>query len=84
VTLLRAFRDDEYLPDYGTLVIRDAWTEVSEDEEPDLPGLSESDNVAVGGFARAGAGWLFAAAEGDYSDVILEFHDSAPADDGVG
>ncbi|MBC6468805.1 DUF6042 family protein [Actinomadura alba] len=82
MALLRSFENDDYLPEFGTLMIRDAWDSDAE-EIPGLDAFEEggSDAAPCGTIARAGSGWLEAAA-GDGPHVVrLEAHDAAPPDD---
>jgi hypothetical protein len=88
VTLRSAAEDDEYLPEYGLLVIRDHY-EPGRFDGPDdvvdgLDALEESGTAEypVGTVAGAGVAWLRArAASNQYHRVRLEAHDHAPADD---
>jgi hypothetical protein len=88
VTLRSAAEDDEYLPEYGLLVIRDHY-EPGRFDGPDdavdgLDALEESDTAEypVGTVAEAGVAWLRARAAGNaYHRIRLEAHDHAPADD---
>ncbi|WP_424186857.1 hypothetical protein ACOBQX_03215 [Actinokineospora sp. G85] len=70
--------DDEYWPEYGTLVIRDG---VGDDRLPELGGLlGELATSALGGeVATAGDGWLHGAAGDAHQAVRIEAHDGEPA-----
>ena len=92
MALLRTFDRDDYTPEFGTLVVRDApWDEAEDDglwDEPedDTGPLAEhaTDAQPCGTIARAGYGWLEAAAgDGDHT-VRLEQHDSAPLAESAG
>lgn len=75
------FIDDEYLPEYGILVLRDAYRG-GEDPEPPEGGEQLNDGaldlLAGGTVAGAGFGWLHGNASDGYHRVILESHDAAP------
>lgn len=81
--ILRWFVDDEYLPEFGTVVLRDVW---QRDGEP----LPEHENGLLGELATealpgtvatAGDGWLHGSAGDPYQQVRLEVHDSVPPAD---
>lgn len=78
--LVRAVDDDEYVPEYGMLVVRDI-----EDADYGFFGgvLSEhgTDAHPGGTIAHAGWGWLRGSGSDDEAAVRLEFHDSEPPDD---
>lgn len=86
MALLHSYVDDEFLPDYGTLVVRDLF-----DDLPDLAGEPEPAaearfelNTAAqpgGSIIRAGDGWLEAVSTDEYQHVRLEAHDCPPPDD---
>src|SRR6266511_3751229 len=84
MALLRTFENDEYLPEFGTVVLRDTF---DPDARAALPPVGEmlgelaTDALPGGSIARAGAGWLQASAGDGYHVVRLEAHDRAPADD---
>lgn len=70
---------DDYMPEFGTLVVRD-FPGGSGVDQRDVGPLAEyaTDAQPCGPIARAGYGWLEAAA-GDGSHLgRLEHHDSAP------
>ncbi|WHT15792.1 hypothetical protein N8J89_21910 [Crossiella sp. CA-258035] len=80
MALLGMFIDDEYLPEYGTLVLIDAYRggdpEPPEGGEQLNPGALEllgGGTVAIGGF-----GWLHGDACDGYHRVALELHDGPP------
>lgn len=79
--MLRSVVDEEYLPEFSTLVVRDKhlfgqYDGVPERLTEDAFGAQPGGTVAV-----AGAGWLKAAATGDYHEVRLEAHDTEPPAD---
>jgi len=81
MTLLGVFEDDEYLPEYGTLVIRDRY---AADGLPALAGtlLGELATSALSGtVATAGDGWLHGHAGDPHQTVRIEAHDSEPEPD---
>lgn len=84
MSLLRTYEDDDYWPEYSTLMIRDHWDHDLETEpRPDLELLGEHTDHAQpsGTVARAGDGWLRAMA-GDADHLVrLEVHDGVPPDD---
>jgi hypothetical protein len=88
VTLVRGFEDDEYNPEYSTLVLRDAWPPPGGTAgwtAPDATGLPReypTDSQPAGTIARAGRGWLEGSARDGFHVVRLELHDGPPADDG--
>ncbi|MBQ1073284.1 hypothetical protein KBX06_08910 [Micromonospora sp. C31] len=82
MALLRTFEDREYLPEYGTLLLRDA--------EPWGPARVRVDELlreyavrtqACGSIARAGDGWIEGRASDGYHAVRLESHDAPPSED---
>jgi hypothetical protein len=80
MTLLGVLEDDEYLPEYGTVVIRDDHR--TADGLPPLPNdlLGELATSALSGtVATAGDGWLHGMAGDPYQAVRLEAHDAEPA-----
>ena len=79
------FADEEYQPEYGTLLVRDSCTEYV----PPEPGEELLEESAVGAqpggtLARAGTGWLEGHASDAYHRVRLEAHDARPPDDRAG
>ncbi|WP_152551998.1 hypothetical protein [Actinokineospora spheciospongiae] len=76
--MLGMVEDDEYLPEYGTLVVRDG---VGGDRLPEAGGLlGELETSALSGeLATAGDGWLHGSTGDPYQEVRLEAHDGAPA-----
>ncbi|MBV9595057.1 MAG: hypothetical protein JO147_14815 [Actinobacteria bacterium] len=73
--------DEEYLPEFGTVVIRDARGVEPTSATPDFPEtLSEhfSHAPVCGSFVRTGAGWLHAATSDIRQRVSVEVHDEAP------
>ena len=88
MTLRSSADNDEFLPDYGLILIRDH-AEPGRFDGPDdavegLDGLEEEDagGYSFGTLALAGVAWLRARATGDrFHRVRLEAHDGAPADD---
>jgi Family of unknown function (DUF6042) len=87
VTPPRAFENDEYLPEYSTLVLRDALDGAARQAPQVTPAGGEllgeyaTDALSAGTIARAGNGWLHGLAGDGYHRVRLEVHDHAPADD---
>ncbi|WP_370949623.1 DUF6042 family protein [Amycolatopsis sp. cg5] len=77
---IRWIEDDEYLPDHGTVVVRDVWVPGEEPlPEHDNPLLGEYATDALSGtVATAGDGWLHGTAGDPYQRVRLEAHDHAP------
>lgn len=72
--------EDEYSPEFGSVVIRDGVFGGAVDgglREPAL--LAESAGPSWGTVARAGAGWLQLNATDEYQRVLIEAHDGAPA-----
>ena len=87
MTLVRGFEEDEYNPEYSTLVLRDAWpppggTASYRPTTAGLPREYPSDSQPSGTIARAGRGWLEGSGRDRYHNVRLELHDGPPADDG--
>ncbi|MET3804960.1 hypothetical protein ABIB25_001956 [Nakamurella sp. UYEF19] len=82
-TLLAAYEDDEYSPEYGTFLVRDSYDNFTGETNDDLPLLDEygTDAQPCGTIGRGGSGWLDGPACGSYEPVRLESHDSAPARD---
>jgi hypothetical protein len=80
VGLLRAVADDEYQPEFATLVVRDAGRGAfpAGEELLDEHGGAQVDTGTVAG---AGNGWLMAAVSDEYQRVWLEAHDGRPVDD---
>jgi hypothetical protein len=80
VGLLRAVTDDEYQPEFATLVVRDAGRGAfpAGEELLDEHGGAQVDTGTVAG---AGNGWLRAAVGDEYQRVALEAHDGRPVDD---
>jgi hypothetical protein len=79
--LLGRFERDDYLPEFGTLMIRDTWGSSDRTEPP--PGtalLNEhaTDAQPCGTITRAGNGWLEAGAGDGDRRVRLESHDTPP------
>lgn len=83
VALLGSFEDDEYRPEYGTLVVRDVHGAPVDLLPPhDNPLLRENGTYALSGtIGSAGDGWLHARASDEYHVVRLEAHDGPPPDD---
>jgi hypothetical protein len=86
MALLRMVDRDDYTPEFGTLVVRDIPGDGPWDEGEDVGPLAEhaTDAQPCGTIARAGYGWLEAAAGDGYHTVRLEHHDSAPLADPAG
>lgn len=79
--MLRSVVDEEYLPEFSTLVVRDKHLFGQYDGVPERLTESAFGAQPGGTVAVAGAGWLKAAATGDYHEVRLEAHDSEPSAD---
>lgn len=79
MTLLEACEDDEYLPEYGTVVVRDRNApDGSEPLENAL--LAELATDALSGtVATAGDGWVHGHAGDPFQAVRLEAHDAPPS-----
>jgi hypothetical protein len=78
---LGLFDEDDYLPEFGTLVVRDIWVREPAPPVPDLLDEYATDAQPSGTIARAGNGWLEGAAGDRSQRVRLEYHDEPPADD---
>ncbi|PZG04503.1 DUF6042 family protein [Nonomuraea aridisoli] len=78
---MRVITVEDYLPQYGTIVVRD----IPDEEPAPLPLLGESDLevLTIGTIARAGDGWLRASARDVRHHVRLEAHDGPPPLDGA-
>ncbi|WP_116200215.1 DUF6042 family protein [Amycolatopsis circi] len=78
MTLLGFCEEDEYLPDYGTIVLREVYRDKT------LPALDnellgENATAALSGtVATAGDGWLHATAGHSYQAIRCEAHDGPP------
>ncbi|MGW4399830.1 hypothetical protein ACWEHA_31465 [Amycolatopsis nivea] len=78
MTLLGFSEEDEYLPDYGTIVLRDAYRDSS------APALGNellgelATNALSGTVATAGDGWLHCTAGHPWQAVRCEAHDEPP------
>ncbi|MDX3189812.1 hypothetical protein PV458_15520 [Streptomyces sp. MN03-5084-2B] len=79
MTLLAVLEDDEYLPEYGTLVVRDRHR--ADGVEPlDNELLGELATEALSGtVATAGDGWVHGHAGDPFQAVRLEAHDAPPS-----
>ncbi|MEU4426493.1 hypothetical protein AB0F81_38215 [Actinoplanes sp. NPDC024001] len=80
MAVVREFENDDYLPEYGLLVLRDvnvSWS--PHDTGP--PRDRDSGEEPTGTFAAAGGGWLTCQAGSGHHVVRLELHDSPPAAD---
>lgn len=80
MALLGVHEDAEYLPEYGTVVVRDEWPaggESSPEHENALLGELATEALA-GTIATAGDGWLHGHAGDPYQSVRLEAHDAEP------
>src|SRR5687767_3452464 len=82
-TLVRSFVDDEYNPEYSTLVVVDAATPDGSDRGgPRGEGaLSFHRRTNLPSIAISGEGWLTGRARDGFHDVHLELHRGPPADD---
>ncbi|MCG8916380.1 DUF6042 family protein [Actinokineospora sp. PR83] len=76
--VLGMIEDDEYLPEYGTLVVRDG---EGRDRLPEAGGLLEelATSALSGELATAGDGWLHGTTGDPYQAVRLEAHEDEPA-----
>jgi hypothetical protein len=82
VVLVRAYEEDEYVPEYGLLLVRDTGVEWDPAESPQVPHLRDRGDEPAGSFACAGAGWVACQAAGEaVHEVRLELHDAAPPAD---
>ncbi|MCE7011448.1 DUF6042 family protein [Kibdelosporangium philippinense] len=83
MALLETYLEDEYLPEYGLIVLRDTPVEGSWPELPESV-LNENGSAAgrIGTFAGSGNSWLQASAGDGEHTVTLESHDSEPPEDG--
>lgn len=78
MTLLGFSEEDEYLPDYGTIVLRDVYRDSSVPVlGNDLLGESAT-NALSGTVATAGDGWLHCTANDPWQAVRCEAHDGPP------
>ncbi|WP_410672114.1 hypothetical protein [Amycolatopsis sp. cmx-4-68] len=79
MTLLGSWEDDEYLPEYGTLVVRDRYTaDGLEPLENELLGELATEALS-GTVATAGDGWVHGHAGDPFQSVRLEAHDAPPS-----
>ncbi|OXM60026.1 hypothetical protein [Amycolatopsis vastitatis] len=79
MTLLGFLEDDEYLPEYGTLVVRDRYdADGLEPLENELLGELATDGLS-GTVATAGDGWVHGHAGDPFQSVRLEAHDAQPS-----
>jgi hypothetical protein len=76
LTAVRVFESDEYLPEYGLLVLRDP--AVSWASPPPLPHSHDRGDEPTGTFAGSGAGWITCQAGDGRHRVRLERHDEPP------
>ncbi|MGW3963682.1 hypothetical protein ACWED2_27960 [Amycolatopsis sp. NPDC005003] len=78
MTLLGILEDDEYLPEYGTLVVRDRHAaDGLEPLENELLGELATEALS-GTVATAGDGWVHGHAGDPFQSVRLEAHDAPP------
>ncbi|MBU2663786.1 hypothetical protein KOI35_09725 [Actinoplanes bogorensis] len=77
MALVRELYEDEYSPEFSSIVIRDAMT-MPTPLWLRAPLLDESAGPLWGTVGRAGDGWLQLNAVGGYQRVRLEAHDEAP------
>lgn len=83
MALLGIFERDDYMPEYGTLMLRD--TPGDSDWQPDGPLVEyATDAHPCGTVARARYGWLEGASGDGFHLVRLELHSTAPPVDLVG
>ena len=79
MTLLGILEDDEYLPEYGTLVVRDRYAaDGLEPLENELLGELATEALS-GTVATAGDGWVHGHAGDPFQAVRLEAHDALPS-----
>ncbi|SMD18670.1 DUF6042 family protein [Kibdelosporangium aridum] len=83
MALLGTYHEDEYLPEYGLIVLRDTPVEGSWPEWPESV-LNEGASAAArcGTFAGGGNAWFEASAGDGYHVITMESHDSEPPEDG--
>ncbi|MEU2615956.1 hypothetical protein ABZ570_30955 [Micromonospora sp. NPDC007271] len=81
MAVVRAFEDDEYLPEYGLVVLRDPDGPGERGDDPELPRDGEREDEPTGTFAGAGSGWITCQAGDGYHVVRLELHDAPPPAD---
>jgi hypothetical protein len=75
VALLRSVRDDDYWPEYGTLVLRDG----AGPQVVAMPaGYDPTDQAPAGTVAIGGFGWLHLRTSAEPQRVLIEVHDSQP------
>jgi hypothetical protein len=80
MTRLGMVEDDDYLPEFGTLMIRDGGQPAERSAGAALLDEYATDAQPCGTIARAGNGWLEGAAGDGHHTVRLEYHDR-PADE---
>ncbi|MBG0565853.1 hypothetical protein [Actinoplanes aureus] len=80
MTVVREFENDDYLPEYGLIVLRDP--SPGDDLQP--PRESGDGEEPTGTFAAAGRGWLTCRAGDGHHVVRLELHDGPPPADQAG
>ena len=84
MALLSTYADDEYLPEFGTLMVRDHWDQgvvVVPQPDGEPPREYPQDTQPTGTLTRSGDGWLEGSAGDGYLIVRLEAHSSEPPDD---
>jgi hypothetical protein len=78
MAVLGTFEDDDYLPEFGTLTVRDANSEYVEYGDGGLLEQHATDAQPCGTIARTGFGWL-EAASGDLPCLVrFRVHDGPP------
>ncbi|GAA0951580.1 hypothetical protein GCM10009554_53250 [Kribbella koreensis] len=78
MAVLGTFEDDDYLPEFGTLTVRDAASGHVEYVDAGLLEQYATEAQPCGTIARAGAGWLEAASGDLPCHVRIQVHDSPP------
>ena len=81
MTRLGMVEDDDYLPEFGTLMIRDGGQPAERSAGAALLDEYATDAQPCGTVARAGNGWLEGAAGDGHHTVRLEYHDRAVDED---
>jgi hypothetical protein len=81
VALVRAYEDDDYLPDYGLLLLVDPNVDWPA-EDVEIPRYRDRGDKPAGSFAGSGAGWIAGQADGQADHKVrVELHDVCPPDD---
>ena len=79
---MRAFENDDYLPEYRLMVLADPEVQWGPDEDPVIPRYRDRGDMPAGSFAGSGAGWIVCQASDEaIHEVRLELHDAPVPDD---